>query len=246
MAEMKNIEQLPDFVRLDIERYAQRLVEVHQDNVITIAVYGSAASGNFIPKRSDVNVVVVVKNLAFSVLKSSLKLVQDGRRKNINAPLFLTEDYIARSLDVFPIEFLDIKDHHVVIYGQDLFKDLAVDTAHLRIFCEQQIKGKLLHIRQAYLETGLNTDAKIALLYHSLNAFIPIFGNLLRLRGRPVPSSKMEIVKSVSREFHVDDTAMLAVYQSRQSGQKMGAPQTDEYLENFIHQLEKLAVTLDQ
>lgn len=245
MTEIINIQQLPDFIRLDVGRFVERLIAIHQGNIVSVAVYGSAASGNFIPKISDVNVFTVVKKLDFSVLKSTLKLVQEGRGKKINAPLFLTEDYIARSLDVFPIEFLDMKNHHVLVYGKDIFKDMTVDTAHLRIFCEQQVKGKLLRIRQAYLETGFDMRGKINLLSDSLNALVPIFGNLLRLRNLPVPSSKLDILKSVGQEFGIDDSAMLAVYQNRAGIKKMDARTVDEYLDNLIQQLEKLALVID-
>jgi predicted nucleotidyltransferase len=65
MAEIINIQQLPDFVRSDVVRFIEQLIAVHQGNVISVAVYGSAASGNFIPKVSDVNVVAVVNKLDF-------------------------------------------------------------------------------------------------------------------------------------------------------------------------------------
>lgn len=245
MAEIINIQQLPDFIRLAVSRFVERLITIHQGNVISIAIYGSAASGNFIPKVSDVNVVVIVKKLDFAVLKATLKLVQEGRGRKINAPLFLTEDYIARSLDVFPIEFLNIKNHHVLVYGKDIFKDLSIDTAHMRIFCEQQVKGKLVRIRQAYLETGFNLRGKINLLYDSLNSLIPIFENLLRLRNQLVPSSKLEILRSIGKEFGVDDSAMIAVCQNRTGMQKMNTQTVDEYLDNLIQQLEKLALVID-
>ena len=55
-------------------------------------------------------------------------------------PVFFTEDYIIRSTDVFPIEFLDMKENHVTLYGKDLFEAIAVDTKNLRFQCEQEIK----------------------------------------------------------------------------------------------------------
>ena len=87
MAEINNIQQLPDFVRLPVVRFVERLINLHDKNIVSIAIYGSVASGNFIPKVSDVNIAVVVKDLGFSVLRSSLQLVKEGRAHKINAPL---------------------------------------------------------------------------------------------------------------------------------------------------------------
>ena len=245
MAEILNTQQLPDFVRLPVVRFVERLIDLHGENVVSVAVYGSIASGNFIPKISDVNIAVVVTNLKFSVLKSSLRLVKEGIAHKINAPLFLTEEYISRSLDVFPIEFLDIKDHHILLYGKDTFKDLNVDTAYLRIFCEQQIKGKLLRIRQAYLETGLNGQGKIKLLHDSLSALIPIFRNILRLRNKSVPSAKLDVLRSMENEFGIKDSVFVSIYNDRSSRQKINEQSADDHLDQFIQQLEKLVLIVD-
>src|SRR5437868_6787074 len=103
MAEIKNIQQLPEFVRTKVANYVGKLIDLHGENVCSLAVYGSAASGNFIPKVSDVNVVVILKNLRFNDLKKSLPLVREGMAHKITAPLFLTLDYIRQSIDVFPV-----------------------------------------------------------------------------------------------------------------------------------------------
>ena len=245
MAEIKNVQQLPDFVRSHVIHFVERLIDLHKGNIISIAVYGSVASGNFIPKISDVNIVVIVKDLGFSVLRSSLHLVKEGRAHKINAPLFLTEDYIARSLDVFPVEFLDMKDHNIILYGKDVFQGLNVDTVYLRLFCEQQIKGKLLRIRQAYLETGLDPQEKIRLLRDSLGALIPIFVNLLRLRNKPIPSAKVDVLKSMGREFGVDDSVLISIHNDRANHQRIERSLVDDYLDKFIQQLEKLALIVD-
>ena len=66
--------------------------------------------------------------------------------------MFLTRDYVLNSLDVFPIEFSEIKDQYKVIFGDDIFKDVEIPSKDVRLLCEQQVKGKLLHLRQAYVE----------------------------------------------------------------------------------------------
>ena len=40
--------------------------------------------------------------------------------------------------------------------GRDILKDLKIDLKNLRFQCEQELKGKLLNLRQAYLEAGAN------------------------------------------------------------------------------------------
>src|SRR5437667_194921 len=82
----------------------------------------------------------------------TLDLVKWGRKHRISTPLFMTKEYVLHSTDVFPIEFTEIKERHRIIFGEDIFKDLDIPFKDMRLLCEQQIKGKLLHLRQAYLE----------------------------------------------------------------------------------------------
>lgn len=245
MAEIINSQQLPEFVRLPLTRFVDRLIKIHEGNVTTVAVYGSIASQNFIPRVSDVNVVVIVKDMRFSVLKSSLELVKWGQAYKINAPLFLTEEYISRSLDVFPIEFLEMKDFHITLYGREVFKEITVNTVHLRLFCEQQIKGKLLRVRQAYLEKGLDPRAKLNLIYDAQGSLMPVFTNLLRLRRLEVPSAKSDILKLMREQFGVNDALFTEIYKDRQARRRITSKSADDYLDSIIQQLEKLAVMID-
>ncbi len=245
MAEIKNIQQLPEFVRNDVHRYVEQIISIHQDNILSISVYGSAASGNYVPTVSDINLMVVVKKLDFEVLKSSLHLVKQGQKKKITAPLFLTREYMARSLDVFPIEFLDMKEQHILLYGQDILGELVIDGSNLRIFCEQQLKGKLLRIRQAYLECGLAADTKERLLHDSVKALIPIFGNLLRLRGKNFSGSRIAIFKSLGEEFKLDLSSLEKINQSRMNHQKMTSEQVDGLFIELIAKLEQLIDLVD-
>lgn len=246
MSDIKNIEQLPEFIRMHVSNFASKFVTLHGSNIISMAVYGSAVSGNFIPKVSDVNIVMILKELHFKDLKMSLHLVKEAKGNKINAPLFLTEDYIRRSLDVFPVEFLDLKENHLTIYGVDLLSVFQVDTKHLKLFCEEQIKGKLLRVRQAYLEIGLNPKGQEALLKDSLKALIPIFRNLLRLRAKAVPLSNEDILKSLSQEFNVDSTVLIAIWCDHANDDKIAGQAVEMYLEKYINILEQLSVKVDE
>jgi predicted nucleotidyltransferase len=245
MAEIKNIQQLPESVRAKAVNYAEKLIDLHRENLLSVVVYGSAASGNFVPKVSDINLAVILKTLGFNDLRKSLHLVRDGKKHRISAPLFLTPDYIRQSIDVFPVEFLDLKDQHILLYGQNVLSTIMVDDRYLKLFCEEQIKGKLLRVRQAYLEIGLNPNGKEALLKDSLHALIPIFRNLLRLSHKPVPSDKAELLKALGRAYAVDDSVLTAIYRDRTNDEKIAGHDVDRYVESYINILEKLAAQVD-
>ncbi|MBU1888378.1 MAG: hypothetical protein KKB46_04200, partial [Candidatus Omnitrophica bacterium] len=103
-----------DAVRQDVKKilqpYLSKLFEIHKDNIVSILLYGSSTGKFYVPKQSDINLLVVLNDLRFEMLRSSLRLVDQGIRKKITAPLLLSLEHIETSKDVFPIEFLEIKE----------------------------------------------------------------------------------------------------------------------------------------
>lgn len=238
--------------------YFETMSDIHGDNLISVFIYGSAAGENYVPKVSDINSVFVFKNLNPSILKSSLKAVSKGISKKIAAPLFMTKDYISSSLDVFPIEFLDMKENHILLYGEDVLSGLPINGEHIRLFCEQQLKGKLIRIRQAYLEVGLKKKGLEALLKESLNSLIPVFRNLIRLKeqqppggdARPQamqpPVSKIEILRQLCQIFELDENVFLPIYKDTTNDEKIANQEIDVFLEKYLSQIGKLAGMVDK
>jgi len=226
--------------------YLEAMVGIHGDNLISAFVYGSAAGENYIPKSSDINSVLVFKDLEFAALKNSLKVISKGINKKIAAPLFMTKDHINSSLDVFPIEFLDMKENHVLLYGEDILTGLEIKGEHIRLFCEQQIKGKLVRIRQAYLEVGLKKKGMEALLKESLSALIPIFRNLVRVKQGEPPVEKTEIIRQTCRLFELDENVFLPIYKDSTNDEKIAGQEVVVFLEKYVHQIEKLAGMVDK
>ena len=51
MAELVNLERLPDEVKKRIVPYLQELFDVHNENIVSVFVYGSAAGKDMLPMR---------------------------------------------------------------------------------------------------------------------------------------------------------------------------------------------------
>jgi len=245
MPELTNLEQLDEHARIAVADYVHRLLEVHGDNVLSVAVYGSAARGDFTPKRSDVNLAVLLRELNVGVLGKTLKLVARGIKRRIVPPLFLTKEYISSSLDVFPLEFQDMRDSHVILFGEDFLADLEVDVADLRRQCEQQVKGHMLRLRQAYLELGRSAKGIELLLHRSLNSLIPVLRGMLTVKGIAPPASKQEVINAAAKEFGIDAAPLLAVLKDKAGDEKIEGKEAAQVLEEVLAQVRKLAKTVD-
>ena len=241
MAELIHLDKLPVDVKRKIVPFMQELLAIHQDNITSIFIYGSATGINYLPKISNINSAIIFKRLRFEQLQDSLSAVSKAVKQKMTAPLFLTQDQIHSTMDIFSIEFLEMKENHVLIYGEDILSSLEIPLQYLRLFCEQQIHGKLIRIRQSYLEVGLDHKQMESLLKDSLTALIPIFRTLIRLKKKTPHLSKHKIFEQLCEEFQLDSDILKTIYRHTIQEEKIVRDKIDFFVGEYLKELEKLA-----
>src|SRR5207245_11689998 len=86
--------------------------------------------GEFHPEYSDMNLLCVMRDTSFASLSKIASAVEWWRKKKYHPPLVLTPQELKDTADVFSIEFVDMKQRHRVLYGEDVLRNLDV-PAHL-------------------------------------------------------------------------------------------------------------------
>lgn len=244
--ESLKLDNLRDDIKRIIKPYLQELLRIHGNNILSIVLYGSATGKLYVPRQSDINLIVILKDLRFGELRSSLKLVNRGARKKITAPLFLSLEHIETSKDVFPIEFLEIKENNVLIFGKDFFKDMQIDLKYIRLLCEREIKGKLIRLREAYLEVGLKKKGIEALLKESLNSLLPVFRSLIRLKGKNPDVDKFNVLNEVCGLYGLDAEVFTAILKDKANDEKIAGQTVEISFEKYLNEITKLTVSVDK
>ena len=93
-------------------------MKVFDKELVSLIIYGSAASGHYIQGKSDINLLVVVTPAGID--SNRMFWIRSGEKRHVAMPLIMTKDFILCSLDSFPIEFLNMKNNHVLIYGENV------------------------------------------------------------------------------------------------------------------------------
>jgi predicted nucleotidyltransferase len=246
MEKLKNLDRLHPDAAKKIKSYMNELLDIHGDDIVSMFVYGSAVAGNYLKGESDINSAIVFEQIRPLVLSKSLKTVNAGIRHKINTPLFLTQKHILASLDTFPIEFLEMKENHVLVYGQNILSGIDIDPVHIGFICEQQIKGGLIRIRQAYLEIGLRKKGIEALIKESFTSLIPLFRGMLRLKGVIPSADKKENIQALGETFGIDTSVLLAILADKQHDGRISGQDLEDVLFRYIEQLEKLGDIADK
>lgn len=246
MSYYKNLDKIPENLQKVIPQYLDRLLSAMDQDVKSVFLYGSAAGNDYNPRTSDVNVGIVLDEVPVKKLKKAAGIVKKGLKSRIAVPLFLTESYIKASLDTFPIEFIEMKDLSILICGDDILGNISIEREDLRRECEQQIKGKLLTIKQAYLEQALTRRGLETLIKKVFSSLMPVLRNVIRLKdpGTP-PVDKEEILARVGGEFGIDSEPFLQILRDKKADGRISGKCPEIFLEDFIHALERLSDVID-
>src|ERR1700752_5297338 len=94
-----------------ISEFVTRLREAAGANLESIILFGSAVAGDFHPEFSNVNLFCVIRDSSFAALQALSPAVKWWDAQKQPPPLFMTREEIARSVDVFTIELIDMQHH---------------------------------------------------------------------------------------------------------------------------------------
>jgi len=119
-------------------------------------------------------------------------------------PLYLTEEYIKTSCDVYPLEYLKMKRSFKVIYGKNILENLDIPSEHIRLECEQKIKGTLIRITQVILESGKNMRNLRRISFLALEDILAGLEGIGAISGISGQFSPVELIENIQQKFGID------------------------------------------
>jgi predicted nucleotidyltransferase len=213
-------------------------------NLVAVILHGSGARRDYVPGKSDLNFLVVLTDEGMGQLERALPFMRKWQRRGVATPHVVTKAFISSSLDVYPVEFLVMKDHYRLVWGEDVLAEVSFDPRYLRLQIERELKGKLLHLRRGYLETEGKAKRITQLIAASVTAYIAVFRAVLHLKGIPVPEEKRALVRAAAAAHGFDPQAFLACLDVR-DGAKLPTAQTHEVFRAYLRAAQSLADGID-
>ena len=187
----------PDIVvsmRDAVQEFAQALRDVLADRALALTLFGAVTTPGFRPGAHTAKSVLVVKDVELAALR---RLADQGTklgRLNFAAPLIMTPDYIRDSMDTFPLEFLEITQRHVTVFGDDHFANLELHEREMRLQCEREFKVAEITLRQGML-ASLGNEKFIAQLERDLaEGLLRVIRGLLWLKNERQAQAGAEVL----------------------------------------------------
>ncbi|MDP8978992.1 MAG: nucleotidyltransferase domain-containing protein [Acidobacteriota bacterium] len=223
----------------------ERLRQAHQDRLLSVILYGSAASGDHHGKYSDLNVFCVLKQVTPRELADGEPVFKWWRDEGNPAPLLMSETEVRTSTDCFPIEFHDMQERRKVLYGQDPVAELEIDRSFYRAQVEHELRAKLLRLRQQAGGLLSDSQALLRLMLDSVSTFCVLSRHALLLAGIKAGWQKRQIVDSLSK-IGVDAASFRTLLDVREERRKTAGIEPAALFEEYLKQIEAVVAYVDR
>jgi predicted nucleotidyltransferase len=191
-------------ILLNVQKIAEMLNKELASDLTSVHIYGSVARGEYHPRRSNLNLLLILQQLGREILRQ-ISLLQ-AKLAPLTLLLCLTEEYLKTSLDTFPLELLDLKLHHKTLSGSDILSEMEISPHYLRIQLERELKSKLILLRQNLFLRGCQEKELCALMVSHLPALDAILQGLLFLCCQEDTGTRLELYDLSSRKLNFSRT----------------------------------------
>ncbi len=232
--------------KANLEQLTARLGQALGENLVSLVLFGSAARGTHVTGRSDLNLLLVVRDASVARLHAASPALAEWTKAGEPAPLIFAENEWRASADVFPIEMEDMREAHRLLAGRDPFAGIATRRADLRQELEREVRGKVLRLRTEYAAAAADGKALGRLLVHSAGTFCVLFRATLRLAGGAPPAGHDALVRETAAAAGLDASAFEWVLAALDGKNPKALEPYDPVAGTYVDAMEKLADYVDR
>ena len=229
-----------------INEFVTRLREAAGANLESVILFGSAATEDFHPEFSNVNLFCVVRDSSFAALQAVASVVKWWDRQKQPPPLFMTRHEVERSIDVFSIELIDMQQHHRVLFGEDVLQGFEIPANLHRMQVEYELREKLGLLRQHLLLASGNDSRMWELLTRSVSSFVTLFRHTLMVLDQAAPHRKREAVHAMSQQIKFDPSGVLDVLDVREHKANRKKLEVKDVFSRYLAAVEQVTAAVDR
>ena len=228
-----------------LKSYVKDVTTVYGSELEGILLYGSAVRGEFLPGSSNLNLLLVMSSYDLSVLKKYDSIHKRWSKERVVVPLFLTAADLQSASFAFPLEYQDIHECHRLLWGQDPFVGLKIDSRYLAAEVLQGLRGNLLRLRQRLVEGRSTEEAMTILLSLSITALLPVLRGLQRLLERPVLTHGESLLKDLESHLEVDLPGLRDALLLKRGQISPGQKEIPRLMDRYLESLTRLVTTAE-
>ena len=230
------------------DAFIDDLRSTHGKNLVSAILYGSAAAGDFVSKKSDYNILIALERIGPEDLRKAHASVREWTRLGNPTPVYFTVSELQNAADVFPIEFHQMSVARKLLFGKDVLAELNISDKFLRLQAEYELRSKLIQLRRRYIPASTSVDGLKRLMSESLPSFAALFRAVLIIHGLTPPATKHEIVALTANHIGVDGRPFEKIFNIRENNftETLDEVKANQLFGEYMDQIEKVIDAVDR
>lgn len=228
------------------DELVNRLVRAHGEELISVILHGSAVVTGKAAKPADYRVVVVTATLPASELHKAQPVARWWVQQGFHLPVYFTHNEFSDALDVFPIEFRQMKRAYRVLQGQDLLADVEISPANLRWQTEHELRGKMVRLRALYLPACESAEELQKLMTDSVVSFIQFLRPTLELFGEAPPLDRFEVLQRAEDRLSISLAPLERVLRLRNEPVRLLELEAQDLFSDYLNCLARVIAAVDR
>ncbi len=230
----------------DLTDLVTKLKDAAGSNLLSVMLYGSAATEEFHEGHSDVNILCIMQSLDRDHLSKLHPATAWWAKKGHPAPLFFTLQELQQSADVFAIEWLDIKAAHRVLHGEEVMASLHIPMDLHRLHVERELRNNTLRLRQHYLMHPADSRKTLELMTSSISSFAALFRHALIALGEEPPSSKRATMDRLGSVLGFDPAPFHTIFEIREGHKRGRDVDVQATFDAYLDRVSKVTEEMDR
>lgn len=230
------------------EAFLDDVKATHGGNLASVILYGSAATGDFVPNKSNYNLLIALNKITPKDLRNAHGCMREWAKMGHPVPVYFTVDELQNAADVFPIEFHNMERARKVLYGADVLASVTISDEFLRHQTEYELRSKLIRLRREYIPASTSVEGLVSLMTESLSSFASLFRAVLLLLGLDPPETKHEIVALTALQFKIDGKPFEKIFNIRENNyaRTLDEISANALFADYMEQIEKIIHAVDE
>lgn len=240
------LDRVSPAVRAKAAPFLEELVKVAGADLHSLHLVGSAVTSDWSAAHSDINTLLVLRDMDLAVLEAIAPLGKRFKGSGIAPPLVMDLGYLNASLDVFPMEFLELRLIHETVLGEDILAGVSIDRGDLRRQCEREVKSRLIGLRQGYLRALGEPKALTEALVRFLAGYQPLARSILVLLDKEPPLPRAAAFAALAAAVGPDAGVFAEVLAVKEGREKPDSAGVRDIFERCHKATERLGRIVDE
>lgn len=223
-----------------------RLSAIERENLVSVVIYGSAVATPGNVRKSDYQLLIITRHLTAVSLRHLRSALHWWTTQGFALPVFFTADEFKASLDVFPIEFRQMKRAYKVLHGEDLLAGVEISQANLRHETEFELRGKLLRLRSLSFQAAGTASDLTKLMTESIVSFVRFLRPVLELLGEEPPLGRLATVKRIGEQLKIDTAPLTRVLHLRDEPKDLMEIEAQDLFASYLNCLTHIVEAVDK